>query len=94
MRKLFEKIAGWLSGIGVDKWIHFDAVLFISFIIAKILKLCGTDTATAMMAGFTVGVIAGFAKEIWDRNSGGKFDWQDIKADVYGATAGALMGTI
>lgn len=94
MRKIFEKISGFLSKIEVDKWMHFDAVLFISFVAAKVLKFCGADTATAVMAGFVVGIGTGLAKEIWDRNSGGKFDWQDIKADVYGATAGALMGTI
>lgn len=94
MRKFFEKISDYLSNIEVDKWKHFDATVLIAFIVTVMLKACGVKQPYSILIGFTVGVIAGFAKEIWDRNSGGKFDWQDIKADVYGATAGALMGTI
>ena len=94
MRKIFEKISGFLSKIEVDKWMHFDAVLFISVVAAKVLKFCGADTATAVMAGFVVGIGTGLAKEIWDKKSGESFDFADIKADVYGAVTGAVAGAI
>lgn len=94
MRKFFEKISTCLSKIEVDKWMHFDAVLMIAFFVTAILKLCGVEKTLALTAGFVAGIGTGLAKEIWDKKSGESFDFADIKADVYGATAGAIMGAL
>ena len=94
MRKFFEKISDYLSKIEVDKWEHFDASVLIAFVVTVLLKACGVKQPYSLLIGFTVGVIAGFAKEIWDKKSGEKFDWQDIKADALGSVVGAVMGTI
>ena len=94
MRMRFSAYSDYLLYIEVDKWEHFDASVLIAFVVTVLLKACGVKQPYSLLIGFTVGVIAGFAKEIWDKKSGESFDFADIKADVYGATAGALMGTI
>jgi uncharacterized protein YfiM (DUF2279 family) len=94
MRKVFEKISNYLSKIEVDKWMHFNLVMLISFIITEILKVCNLGCAYSLIAGFAFGTAVGIIKELWDKKNGEKFDWMDIKADVFGATIGAIMGVL
>lgn len=91
---MFNRIAESLAGIGVDKYIHFNACLFIAFGLSVLLALC-VNVYVAAIVGFIPSATIGYAKEVIDRkNKGGGIDKGDIKADVLGAIVGCLMSLI
>lgn len=80
-----------LAGIGVDKYIHFGAGQLLAWVDSKAVSAF-QPLPYALMAGFAVAVLIGFGKELYDRREPGNwFDWLDIKADMFGACAGAIM---
>lgn len=80
-----------LAGIGVDKYIHFGACQLLAWAVSRAVSAF-QPLPYALMAGFVVAVLVGFGKELYDnRQPGNRFDWLDIKADVFGACAGAIM---
>lgn len=85
MYHLIEKLAR----IGTDKLLHFNACLFVAYITARLLPCC---TVERMLAGFAFAVLIGLGKELYDEaQEGNMFDWNDLLADVAGATVGAMM---
>jgi len=77
--------------IGFDKVLHFSACLLITAIIFAGLYLTGAPNILCICSGFGVAMIIGFAKEFYDNNHGGKFDWKDILADFIGAAISSVI---
>lgn len=91
---MFNRIADYLAGIGVDKYIHFNACMFIAFGLSVLLALC-VNVYVAAIVGFISSATIGYAKEVTDqKNKGGGIDKGDIKADVLGAIVGVLMSLL
>jgi len=44
-----------------------------------------------LLCGFSFAMVIGILKEVYDSMTGGKFDWEDIAADLFGAIAGVFM---
>lgn len=89
---MFNRIADCLAGIGVDKYIHFNACLFIAFAVSVVMSGVAGVYAAAV-AGFVLSVGIGYVKERTDRRRTG-FDKADMAADAIGALAGCLMGLV
>lgn len=91
---MFNRIADYLAGIGVDKYIHFNACMFIAFFMSRAVHLFFGPCASAV-AGFIVAVGVGYAKERIDsRRKGNGFDKADMMADIIGAVSGSLMSCL
>jgi hypothetical protein len=88
-----KKILDWIALIPLDKLLHFDACMFIAFFVAKIFSLILPKWIGALI-GFTVAMIFGVLKEIYDSKGYGNVEWKDIKADLIGAVTGSLMALI
>lgn len=75
MRKIWDKIVGWIQHIPTDKKYHFVAGFIISafFAISLGMKACVVPA-----------IFAGFFKEFFDNWTGGPFDWKDLLATVLG----------
>lgn len=82
MKRLLDKIVGWLNGIGADKYKHFavGAVLAAAVLLAGALILSKWACVSASM--IVVG-LAGAAKEIYDDRT----DRSDIFATSLGGLA-------
>lgn len=91
---MFNRVANYLAGVGVDKYIHFNACLFIAFGVSGILSLWfNVNVATILGVVLSIGI--GYIKELIDRKKkGGRFDFQDMKADILGAIIGGLMSVL
>lgn len=91
---MFYRVADYLAGIGVDKYIHFNACLFIAFGVSAVLSLWFNVNAATIL-GVVLSIGFGYIKELIDRKKkGDRFDFQDMKADVLGAIVGCLMSLI
>lgn len=91
---MFNRVANYLAGIGVDKYIHFNACLFIAFGVSTVLSLW-VNVNVATIVGVVLSIGFGYGKELIDRKKkGDRFDFQDMKADVLGAIVGCLMSLI
>lgn len=83
---MFNRIANYLAGIGVDKYIHFNACMFIAFVASVLMShVFGVPEAAAV--GFCLTMLVGVVKELLDA----RIDKMDIVADALGAFVGCLM---
>lgn len=91
---MFNRVANYLAGIGVDKYIHFNACLFIAFGVSAVLSLWVNVNVATIIGAISPATI-GYGKELIDRKKkGGKFDFKDMKADILGAIIGGLMSVL
>lgn len=91
---MLSRIANYLAGVGVDKYIHFNTCLFIAFVLSVALTFFASIwTATVIGCLATLGI--GYLKEKMDqRKKGGSIDKQDMKADILGAIIGSMMSIL
>lgn len=80
MRKLYNKIMGFVGGIPADKALHFIVGMFICAIVAFALPVIAPFA-------FVVAFAAGLAKEVFDLFTTGHFDDKDILATALGGLA-------
>lgn len=76
MKNIYEKVMGWLRGVGIDKYWHFIAGLIIAAFFAMVVgvKFCLLPS-----------LVAGLVKELYDgMKSGGKMDVWDFIATIIG----------
>lgn len=83
---MLYRLGRFLAGVGVDKYIHFNACLFIAFGMSTILSLW-VNLYVATLVGFCLTFLVGVVKELLDA----RIDKMDIVADVLGALTGCLM---
>lgn len=81
-----------LNNIEKDKIAGFGSCAVLAWSVSRVLRACGVQTPCCLLTGFSVAVIAGVAKELWDKCVQDEvFDFTDIQADVYGSMAGVIM---
>jgi hypothetical protein len=79
-----------VSSQEVDKQKHLFAGAIISYGVAPIIwKITGKKTISSIV-GFSVGTMAGFAKEYYDRNNGGVSSKKDVAFTMLGAAIGSI----
>lgn len=87
------KMTDRLATIGADRWMHITASLVLADISTRCLRRCGVGCLTSACIGFGISLVAGIAKECYDRfKQKEKFDLGDIAADITGAACGSLIG--
>lgn len=77
--------------IGLDKVLHFISCLIITAIVFAGLYFTGLSNILCVLGGFIAAMIAGFAKEFYDKKRGEIFDWKDIIADFTGAAISSII---
>lgn len=100
MKNLYNKIAEWLCSFSQDKYVHFIIMLIFTFLFAKLMTFvftyieCDYPALFATSLSIILGLIVSFGKEKWDLRREGVFDYNDIKADIFGIISGCLMSII
>ena len=95
MRKIWDKIVGWLTAIPIDKWLHFLAGMFIAAFFAVAL---GNEFMNWLLGGnypfvWMAPVLALAAlKEMFDGWTTGRFEWGDIFATALGGLLVVCFG--
>jgi len=74
-----------------DKDKHKLVGSLITFVTGGILFLITKNLYLSLLPGFLIGCLAGFVKEYLDKRKGGKFDWWDIGATIFGAGVGFII---
>lgn len=82
MKRIFDKIVGWLNGIGADKYKHFAVGAFLAAVILLAGALILPKWAAVSTSMIVVG-LAGAAKEIYD-------DRAD-RSDIFATSLGGLV---
>ncbi len=75
MRKIWDKIVGWLVAIPTDKKMHFVAGAFLSAFFAISL---------GMKVAIIPAIVAGFIKEFFDKWTTDTWEWWDFAATCFG----------
>lgn len=75
MRQLWDKLVQLLYKVPWDKWLHFFAGLIIAAFFA---------ITFGMKACLVPAIIAGLAKELFDKKTTGILDWWDFGATCFG----------
>lgn len=85
---ILNKATSWLTGFGCDRWLHFIAGLFISFIVG-----CVADGApwAAGLVGILLSIVIGFVKEVADTFAKDTFDVMDLVFTAIGGVAGYVL---
>lgn len=87
---MINKITKFLANIPVDKWIHGNVCMFLVILLFKLLSF--TIPATwSIMISFSLTLLVGIYKEIWDKSHDGTPSMSDIFADIVGAVLGVLV---
>lgn len=74
-----------------NKILHFVFALAVSVLAALVVKLIGGEKYCILCASWFCGLLAGFAKEVYDENVHKIGDMNDWIADVIGATIGTIL---
>lgn len=86
---MFENLKRMISFIGKDKYIHFTICLAITLVIYAIGSIWLGPVAAA--PAFVIAILAGIAKERYDKTHGGFYDQYDIVADFLGCFLGLVI---
>ena len=81
MKKIFDKIIGWLNRFGADKYKHFA----VGTAVAAIVLLAVTFFVPKWLA-LTASVVAVIAAAVGKEKADAKADLRDIVATLYGGT--------
>ena len=87
LKEIYGKLASKLCAIGADKYVHFIVCMLIAWAVTRTLMACGTMYGLSALSGILVASVAGGCKEFMDY----VFDYDDLRADCYGAILGALL---
>lgn len=80
MKKLYNKIIGFVGSIPADKALHFIAGMFVCAIVAIVIPVIS-------QFAFAVAFATGLAKEVFDHFYTGHFGDKDILATALGGLA-------
>lgn len=83
MRKIWNKIVGWLCGIPFDKWLHFIAGVLLAAFFGIVLHMG--------LWCFVPVIFAGFIKEFFDQWTTGVWEWLDFLATFLGGAVIAVF---
>ena len=83
--ELYDKVAGWLASLAVDKHLHIEVGMMIASFCYIVLHL-----RWCIVAAIACGVL----KECIDRARGGKFDLRDLLATTIGGAVVQLLALI
>lgn len=89
-----KKLAEWLCSFSSDKYVHYIVCLIGTLLVSKILVLlCHCPTYKGAVTAAIVFFFIGLFKESFDTiyENLEKYDWHDVKADVFGLITGALL---
>lgn len=88
MRKLLDTVLTWLRQWESDKWIHVVAFLLLAWVATRLLVCCdglaAHDGTVATLTGAGVSALMAVGKEVYDKQTEGLFDWQDLWASWLG----------
>ena len=87
LKEIYGKLASKLCAIGSDKYVHFIVCMLIAWTVTRTLMACGTMYGISALCGLLVASVAGGCKEFMDY----VFDYDDLRADCYGAMLGAFL---
>lgn len=87
LKEIFGKLASKLCAIGADKYVHFIACMLIAWVVARCTTAFGATYGLSALAGLLVASAIGWYKEHTDS----VFDYDDLRADCYGAVLGVLL---
>ena len=82
-KELLEK----LRKIEFDKYLHFNVCFILTLTIISLIDIV-LPSLFAIILGPLFAFLIGTSKELWDRQSYGLFDFEDLKADIYGILFG------
>lgn len=85
MRKIIDKITGWLVSFKIDFYLHILFSIIIATIISKLCVFTGAERILAGVIGAFIGLVIGFCKEVYDNKTTGVFEAKDLVADLIGA---------
>jgi len=74
-----------------DKVGHASVCAILTVGMALLCEAAGLPLAGSVVSAIFGTLVIGYLKEKWDESRGGTVDWGDIKADIVGAAAGALV---
>lgn len=83
--ELYDKVAGWLASIAVDKHLHIEVGMMIAAFCYIVLHLRWCIVAV---------IACGVLKECIDRARGGKFDLRDLLATTIGGAVVQLFALL
>ena len=86
---MINRIKQWLYGINADKLLHFIAGLIVAEVVTGVLSHFAR--LYAMIVGLVASVVAGYLKELWDRNHGGVSSDKDFLATIIGGSVGTIL---
>ena len=92
-----KKLAEWLCSFSSDKYVHYIVCLIGPLLVSKILVLlchCPAykGAVTAAIVFFFIGLFKESFDTIYEKLE--RFDWHDVKADVFGLITGALLSLL
>lgn len=85
MRKLFNKIASWLVGFGIEPYLHILITAFIAMVIARVCLLTGADRFLAGFLAAFGAFVVGLVKESWDNKVEKLYEGKDVLCNLIGA---------
>ena len=85
MRKLWDKFVALVELIPLDKWLHYIAGLFVAATSILVFKM----TLCILPA-----IVAGVAKEVFDKVTTKQWDWFDFLATTLGGATIQVLTAI
>lgn len=92
-----KKLAEWLCSFSSDKYVHYIVCLIGTLVMSKIIVLlCHCPAYKGAVTAAVVFFFIGLFKESFDTiyENLEKYDWYDVKADVFGLITGALLSLL
>lgn len=81
-RRITNAITGWLCGFGIEPYLHM--VLTDASCIAACAVFGVLGVGPRLLLTIAVASVVGLGKEVFDSQTGGRFDWRDLVADAIG----------
>lgn len=87
MKKIFD----FIVSIPHDKLLHNWAGILIALVALRLLAFICIDGFFARVIAMVPVILAGYLKEVYDKNNGSKFDWIDFLYTVAGGLIVILL---
>lgn len=91
MKKLINRLIDSLTAIPSDKWTHLVFSLLIAYFTAEVCRLAGARMMACIIVAYAVTMVAGIAKELWDKYCRHGADVKELVWDAVGCAIGLLM---
>lgn len=85
------KITNCITSIPHDKLLHILAGMLAAMFVLRAVSFTGAPAMAARGMAFAAAVMAGLAREIYNKSQGGVFDMKDIAATAAGGLITALL---